>query len=76
MVTITTDFNPEKYKALNSSLATIYSKTGNAALLLERYLSVVTRGSCISDDNGKFIERDFNQKIELSYKHHKASKFG
>ncbi|XP_065184747.1 DENN domain-containing protein 10-like [Sycon ciliatum] len=40
------DFNPEKYQHLASILAETYRTTGNAARLLENYLSVVTRGVC------------------------------
>ena len=58
---MSSDFNPEKFKALNASLLKLYIETGNASLLLERYLSLVTKGMFVSDNNGKFVGKDFTQ---------------
>ncbi|XP_072033845.1 DENN domain-containing protein 10-like [Amphiura filiformis] len=62
LVLITKDFNPEKYQTLCSILCQVYQTTGNPAKLLEQYLSVVTKGSCQSEENGTFVVQEFDQK--------------
>lgn len=62
LVLITKDFNPEKYETLSGILCQIYQATGNPAKLLEQYLSVLTKGSCQSEDNGTFLVQEFDEK--------------
>ena len=62
LVLVTKDFNPEKYETLSGILCQIYQATGNPAKLLEQYLSVLTKGSCQSEDNGTFLVQEFDEK--------------
>jgi len=62
LVLMTKDFNPEKYEALCKILCKKYRQTGNPAAMLELYLHVITRGTCTTDENGKFSVRDFDNK--------------
>ncbi|XP_052101508.1 DENN domain-containing protein 10-like [Mytilus californianus] len=62
LVLVTKDFNPEKYEVLCKILCMKYRKTGNPASMLELYLHVLTRGSCATDENGRFSVRDFDVK--------------
>ncbi|XP_071792834.1 DENN domain-containing protein 10-like [Asterias amurensis] len=60
LVLLTRDFNPEKYSLLTKILCQAYVSSGNPASLLEHYLSVITKGSCQSENNGMFQVRDFD----------------
>ncbi|GFR66068.1 protein FAM45A-like [Elysia marginata] len=62
MVLLCKDFNPEKYSVLCQLFGRQYQQTGSAAAMLERYLSVLTRGTCNSDENGKFSVNDYGAK--------------
>ncbi|GFO07744.1 family with sequence similarity 45, member a [Plakobranchus ocellatus] len=62
MVLLCKDFNPEKYSVLCKLFGGQYQQTGSAAAMLERYLSVLTRGTCNSDENGKFSVNDYGAK--------------
>ena len=53
------DLNPDKYETLCRMLSKTYCKTGSPVSLLQLYLSVVTRGSCTTEENGTFLVRDF-----------------
>ena len=59
---LTNDFQPEKYEQLCRILAAYYIKSGNPATMLESYLSVVTRGTCNSDENGSYNAKAFDQR--------------
>ena len=65
IVLVTKDFNPEKYEILCRILLKKYRKSGNPAKLLESYLSVLTRGSCSTEENGQFSVQDYD--IKRSY---------
>nr|CAD7590374.1 unnamed protein product [Timema genevievae] len=60
------DFSPEKYETLCRILSKTYCKTGNPATMLQLYLSVVTRGSCTTEENGTFLARDFESRSNTS----------
>lgn len=62
LVLLSRDFNPEKYHTLCKVFSRQYKKTGSAADILESYLSVATRGTCNSDENGKFSINDYNKQ--------------
>lgn len=62
------DFNPKKYKELARILVNVYDLTGDPVLLLERFLSVATFGTCKNADNEVFSVEDFDAKSV-----HKAS---
>ncbi|XP_022336546.2 DENN domain-containing protein 10-like [Crassostrea virginica] len=62
IVLVTKDFNPEKYEILCRILLKKYRKSGNPAKLLESYLSVLTRGSCSTEENGQFSVQDYDVK--------------
>lgn len=62
IVLVTKDFNPEKYEILCRILLMKYRKSGNPASLLESYLSVLTRGSCSTEENGRFSVQDYDVK--------------
>ena len=62
MVLQAKDFNPEKYEVIGKILSKKYRKTGNPAAMLELYLHVTTRGTCSTDENGRFSVRDFDAK--------------
>lgn len=62
IVLVTKDFNPEKYEILCRILLRKYRKSGNPASLLESYLSVLTRGSCSTEENGRFSVQDYDVK--------------
>ena len=57
------DFCPEKYKGLCKIMCNKFIKTGDASIMLEAYLSVVTKGSCPNDDNGLFLVKDFDPRL-------------
>ncbi|XP_075210927.1 putative DENN domain-containing protein 10 B [Lycorma delicatula] len=59
LVLWTKDFNPEKYETLCRILSKTYCKTGTPTAVLLLYLSVVTRGSCTTEENGTFLVKDF-----------------
>ncbi|XP_012260083.1 putative DENN domain-containing protein 10 B [Athalia rosae] len=54
------DFNPQKYEALCRVLSKTYCKTGTPTELLQLYLSVFTKGSCVTHENGTFLCNEFN----------------
>lgn len=56
------DLNAEKYETLCRILSKTYCKTGNPAIMLQLYLSVLTRGSCTTEENGTFLVRDFESR--------------
>ncbi|XP_066994835.2 putative DENN domain-containing protein 10 B [Anabrus simplex] len=62
LVLWTNDLNPEKYETLCRILSKTYCKTGNPGVMLQLYLSVVTRGSCTTEENGTFFARDFETR--------------
>ncbi|KAG8266825.1 Protein fam45a [Homalodisca vitripennis] len=55
------DFNPEKYETLCRILSKTYCKTGNPAMLLKLFLSVITRGACTTEENGTYFTKDFER---------------
>ena len=60
LVLVAKDFNPEKYVSLCKILSKQYKNSGNPASLLECYLSVITKGSCNVEENGRFTVNDFD----------------
>ncbi|XP_069835772.1 DENN domain-containing protein 10 isoform X2 [Dendropsophus ebraccatus] len=62
VVLLAKEFNPEKYSALSRVLSRIYLKSGSPVAMMERYLSVLTRGGCQSEENGTFLWRDYPQR--------------
>ena len=56
------DYNPEKYETLCRILSKRYCKTGNPAVVLQLYLSVLTRGVCTTEENGTFLTADFEAR--------------
>lgn len=56
------DYNPEKYETLCRILSKRYCKTGNPSIVLQLYLSVVTRGICTTEENGTFLTTDFESR--------------
>jgi hypothetical protein len=56
------DLNPDKYETFSRMLSKTYCKTGSPVSLLQLYLSVVTRGSCTTEENGTFLVRDFEAR--------------
>ncbi|XP_071948616.1 DENN domain-containing protein 10-like [Antedon mediterranea] len=60
LVLLCKDFNPEKYKALSLILYSTFMRTGSPSSMLESYLSVLTKGSCPSENNGTFLVQDFD----------------
>lgn len=73
IVLVTKDFNPEKYEILCRILLRKYRKSGNPASLLESYLSVLTRGSCSTEENGRFSVQDYD--VKRSYANTKLKEF-
>lgn len=61
-VILAKDFNPEKYEVLCKIIAQQYCKTGSPTAVLEVHLSIVTKGKCNTQENGKFSVQDFQQK--------------
>jgi len=62
LVLWTRDFNPGKYETLSRILSKTYCKRGTPTAIVKLYLSVVTRGSCSTEENGTFMVKDFEQK--------------
>ncbi|XP_060068209.1 DENN domain-containing protein 10-like [Ylistrum balloti] len=62
LVLVAKDFNPEKYEELCKILSNKYQSSGNPASMLESYLSVFTRGSCSTDENGRFSAKEYDNK--------------
>ncbi|XP_011307542.1 protein FAM45A [Fopius arisanus] len=60
LVIFTKDFNPQKYEVLCRVLSKMYCKTGNPTEILQLYLSVFTKGSCTTQENGIFMSDDYN----------------
>ncbi|XP_076622843.1 DENN domain-containing protein 10 [Colletes latitarsis] len=60
LVLFAKDFNPRKYEVLSRVLSKMYCKTGNPTEILQLYLSVFTKGSCSTQENGTFVSDDFN----------------
>ncbi|CAI9620842.1 unnamed protein product [Staurois parvus] len=56
------DFNPEKYAAFGQILSRIYETHGSPVPMVETYISVFTKGTCQSKDNGTFLCRDYDQR--------------
>ncbi|EZA58508.1 hypothetical protein DMN91_000250 [Ooceraea biroi] len=60
LVLFAKDFNPQKYEVLSRVLSKMYCKTGKPTEILQLYLSVFTKGSCSTQENGTFVSDDFN----------------
>jgi hypothetical protein len=60
------DLNPDKYETLCRMLSKTYCKTGSPVSMLQLYLSVMTRGSCTTEENGTFLVRDFEARTNHS----------
>ncbi|XP_033340777.2 DENN domain-containing protein 10 [Megalopta genalis] len=60
LVLFAKDFNPRKYEVLSRVLSKMYCKTGKPTEILQLYLSVFTKGSCSTQENGTFVSDDFN----------------
>jgi len=60
LVLFAKDFNPQKYEVLSRVLSKMYCKTGKSTEILQLYLSVFTKGSCSTQENGTFVSDDFN----------------
>lgn len=56
------DLNPDKYETLCRMLSKTYCKTGSPVSMLQLCLSVMTRGSCVTEENGTFLVRDFEAR--------------
>ena len=56
------DFNPEKYEELCKIFSQQLRRTGSPASMLSGYLSVITKGSCDTDENGKFSVKDYEAR--------------
>ncbi|XP_018430233.1 PREDICTED: protein FAM45A [Nanorana parkeri] len=56
------DFHPEKYAALGRILSRLYEEAGSPVPVVETFLSVVTKGTCQSQDNGTFLSRHHDQR--------------
>lgn len=55
-------FNPEKYLALATVLANIYSATGEPAKLLQCHLDVFTKGQFDGGKIGKFLDSEYDNR--------------
>ncbi|KAG8198303.1 hypothetical protein JTE90_021557 [Oedothorax gibbosus] len=66
LVLQTQDFNPEKYESLSQILSKTYCKTGNPAEMLKLYISVLVKGTCLTEDNGTFTVRQFDKTSAYS----------
>ncbi|XP_069139960.1 DENN domain-containing protein 10-like [Argopecten irradians] len=62
LVLVAKDFNPERYEELCKVLSKKYQRTGSPASILESYLSVFTRGSCSTDENGRFSAKEYDNR--------------
>ncbi|XP_063233135.1 putative DENN domain-containing protein 10 B [Bacillus rossius redtenbacheri] len=62
LVLWTKDLSPEKYETLCRILSKTYCKSGTPAAMLRLYLSVVTQGSCTTEENGTFLAGDFDNR--------------
>lgn len=60
LVLFAKDCNPRKYEVLSRVLSKMYCKTGKPTEILQLYLSVFTKGSCSTQENGTFVSDDFN----------------
>ncbi|KAL6263311.1 hypothetical protein P5V15_006109 [Pogonomyrmex californicus] len=60
LVLFAKDFNLQKYEVLSRVLSKMYCKTGKPTEILQLYLSVFTKGSCSTQENGTFVSDDFN----------------
>ncbi|XP_050574871.1 DENN domain-containing protein 10-like isoform X1 [Bombus affinis] len=60
LVLFAKDFNPRKYEVLSRVLSKMYCKTGKPTEILQLYLSVFTKGSCSTQENGTFVSDNFN----------------
>ena len=56
------DFNPEKYEQLCRIFSQQLRRTGSPSSMLSGYLSVITKGSCDTDENGKFFIKDYEAR--------------
>ncbi|XP_059930014.1 DENN domain-containing protein 10 [Gadus macrocephalus] len=65
LVVTTKDFNPEKYAALSRVLCRLYIKHGSPVKMMESYISVLTKGICQSDENGSFLNKNYD--VRLAY---------
>ncbi|KAL0964247.1 hypothetical protein UPYG_G00321300 [Umbra pygmaea] len=54
------DFNPEKYAAFSRVLCRMYMKHGSPVKMMEGYIAVLTKGICLSDENGSFVIKDYD----------------
>ncbi|XP_012289016.1 putative protein FAM45B [Orussus abietinus] len=59
LILFTKDFNPSKYETLCRILSKTYCKSGNPTEILQLYLSVYTKGTCTTQENGTFISDEF-----------------
>lgn len=60
LVLFAKDFNPQKYEVLSRVFSKMYCKTGKPTEILQLYLSVFTKGSCSTQENGTFVSDDFS----------------
>ncbi|KAG7189639.1 hypothetical protein KM043_017319 [Ampulex compressa] len=72
LVLFAKDFHPQKYEVLSRVLSKMYCKTGKPTEILHLYLSVFTKGSCSTQENGTFVSDDFNghRFIRIIIYHH------
>ncbi|KAK3095695.1 hypothetical protein FSP39_017705 [Pinctada imbricata] len=62
LVLVAKDFNPEKYEILCKLLVKKYQLTGSPSSMLESYLAVTTKGTCQTEENGKFSVKEYSAK--------------
>ncbi|KAL2718918.1 DENN domain-containing protein 10-like [Vespula squamosa] len=62
LVLFAKDFNPQKYEVLSRVFSKMYCKTGKPTEILQLYLSVFTKGSCSTQENGTFVSDDFSSR--------------
>ncbi|XP_015174921.1 PREDICTED: protein FAM45B-like [Polistes dominula] len=66
LVLFAKDFNPQKYEVLSRVFSKMYCKTGKPTEILQLYLSVFTKGSCSTQENGTFVSDDFSSRTTIN----------